>query len=151
MIVVQYHVGEISDKRQACIDQLRASLPATVGYEMIREPIKLIEHSKAMFLSETVRRDSGLARLQLLLENPDRIWIDTDVTVNKWPEFTGTDLYGGSCPACVMYLKSSIDKVPKILEEFAKRNLLCLHHWLYGLKYSTIPESCFNHLKLGGL
>jgi len=150
IIVCQYHIGEINAARQACIEQLKANLPYNVKYEMIREPVKIISHRAALKPSETIRRDSCLVRLLLLQENPDRLWIDTDVKINSWPDFIEgkTYLYGGSCPAAIMYLKGAVTKIQQIIEEFAQTNLMCPHHWLYNLDHIKIPENCFNHLKL---
>ena len=147
--VCQYHVGEISVRRQACIDQLKANLPLDWGYEMIREPLKLVEHQCAMKPEETIRRDSTLARLQLLAEDPHRLWIDTDIMINSVPEiYEGkTYIYGGSCPACVM---CGIERIEELIRDFAESHLLCIHHWLYQRNHVFIPETCFTHLKLAG-
>jgi hypothetical protein len=153
--ICQWHVGEICQARQACIDQLRANLPENVGYELIRDPVPVMEHHKALEPSQTIRRDSGLVRLTLLMENPDRMWLDTDMKINEWPviEENKTYIYGGSCPAAALYLKGTpIDKIKQILEEFAKTNLMCLHCLLYGLPGNIrIPVKSFEHLLLKGV
>ena len=152
MTVCQYHVGAIGAVRQACINQVRTNLPVGVGYELIAESVQIIPHHRALIDSQTIRRTSGLVRLTLLMQDPNRIWIDTDIKIRSWPDLKENQTYlaGGSCPACFLKFDNRLDpaRIQKIIEEFAKTDLMCPHHWLYALPHELIPESCFEHFKL---
>jgi hypothetical protein len=146
MIVTQYHVGEITPARQECLDQLRLSIPNGIGYEMITQPINIPDYPG----EHSLRRDSGFARLMLLKENPNRMWIDTDVKCIQWPEIEEGKpfIYQGRCPASVMYLKGC-ETIDTMLSEFLKTTFLCMHYLLFRyVKYTFIPMECFNHLQL---
>lgn len=147
MIIVQYHIGEIRGERQNCVQQLKASLPENIKYELITKEIKIPEYKG----KKSIRKDSGFVRLILLKENPDRIWVDTDITCNKWPliEEGKPHIYGGKCSASIMYLKG-FNNIDLLIKEFQKSYYLCMHYLLYKrVKFSLIPADNFNHLQLG--
>jgi hypothetical protein len=136
----------------ACINQLRTNLPVCVGYELVTDTVLVIDHHPALVDSQSIRRDSGFVRLTLLRDDPNRLWIDTDVKLISWPEIEEgiPHIFAGSCPAAILYLGGLLkERIDKILNEFAKTDLMCIHHWLYALDpHKMIPESCFEHLKL---
>jgi hypothetical protein len=146
MIVTQYHIGEIPFKRQVCLDQLRESIPKGIEYEFITQPIQVPEYKG----EKSLRRDSGFARLMLLKENPNRMWIDTDVKCVQWPEIEEgkPHIYAGRCSASVMYLKGC-NTIDIMISEFLKTTFLCMHWLLYKyVKFNLIPAGCFDHLQL---
>jgi hypothetical protein len=148
--VCKYHIGEITTERQACIDQLRSGLPDNVGYELITTKIETMPHRPPLIKEHTVRRDAGLVRLKLLKENPDRMWIDTDVKINYWPDLVEGKTYFGKkcCPSSIMYLKGAVDSIYNIMTEFAKSWQLCSHRWLIKLPHELISDDAFEHLYL---
>jgi hypothetical protein len=150
IIVCQYHIGEITVERQECIDQLRSNLPGSVGYELITTKLETMPHRAPLLKEHTVRRDAGLVRLKLLKENPDRMWLDTDVKINYWPDLIEGETYLSKkyCPTSIMYLKGAVDYIDSIMVDFAKSWEHCTHKWIAKIPHEIIPDDAFEHLNL---
>jgi len=131
------------------MDQLQSMIPrqSDYAYELVRTEIPT---PKAVF-SNQVKRNSRWAQLQLLLENPNRMWFDCDITCNEWPVLEDKDYcYGGKCSTSILRIieRDKIEKLIKLYE--ADRGIRCPHNYLpNGLE--PIDIKYFKHYRLSTL
>lgn len=155
MEVVQYFEGKVPNIYQYCIDDVKRNLPFYVSYNFID---KMPEKYKCApdGYPLPVRRYTVAQRLELLIENPQRMWVDTDVLVHRWPSFQYLPgkpyIFNKTCSVSIIYCNGCPEIIKDVLGEFNKnKGWLCACKIIEGMKdkFYEFPNGCFQHLQLG--
>jgi len=142
-----------SDKIPECykffMDKIKNDKPQNVQYKLITKFPQNFDLSKF----SDIRFASSLFRLQYLRDNPDSIWMDSDIIITKWFDFNPELSYLFKGPyECVMYIShNDRELVSEIINNFSvfdKRHMSSLLA-KYKHRFQIIPEGYFKHLAIG--
>lgn len=147
----------IKQKYWECIDQVISYKPTEVGYELIRH------HPFKVDKTNDCRYESDLVRLNLAIENPNMVWLDSDITIKEWfnPPNNGKPYFFSQGPyplECVFYVNGNIQFFKNLLNIYYNYKQFQTLGWIcsaimtfYPNDFCLIPEGYFNHCNYKGL
>lgn len=146
MKIIQAFKKPIPKLYRMCINQVKSVIPDGVGYTLLNEDFSRVNESFSF-----QRRI-----FELLVEDPDRFWIDADMLIPEWFDFDFEPgkpyVYGGSCAISAIYANGCADVIDRVL--LSKMNDNKCSHW--NIKnaideFNIIPRDSILHLHLGSL
>jgi hypothetical protein len=157
--IIQYFRGEIPETHKKASLSIQEKKPVEYGYVF---ETKLLEH---ILETSNPREDADKFRLDWMLKNPNDIWMDSDVSCDKW--FTlvdnGKPWFSHVWGYPDIWIMAPMGHV-KILLELQKLIILPGHgtastwcNWLNGHRdeINLIPNGYFRHkqfnVKVGAL
>ena len=120
MKIIQYHKGDIKPLYKRCMEQIVYNKPKDIGYKL------LTDHKYIVDKTDDIRYESDLVRLNLAIDNPDMVWIDSDVEIINW--YTPVDNRPcffnilASPDICVFYVNGATEFFKNLLMIYERDN-----------------------------
>jgi len=157
--IVQYMNPDIDIKKsyQDCMDQVKSNKPIDVQYELIRNHSYKTDH-----LLHDCRYESDLFRLHYAVDNPNMVWLDSDIKIREW--FTPKDNKAyffnvmGFPLECAFYVNGQTELFKQLLDLYYSSDRFKHIGWIRSAltsmdnqNWKLIPVDCFEHLYFRGL
>ena len=108
-------------------------LPPGVDYELLKE-----DPYNCVIYNDDPRSPSEEIRVRLAIDNPDMVWLDSDIAIKEWPDFSKKGkpffmgLQGWFAGEYGFYVNGCIDFFKDILDEYHHKCTNRDNYWLQG-------------------
>ena len=157
MKIIQYMKGDKEIYKQCMLKGVQERLPLDVEYEVLTEdPYNCELHN------DDPRSPSEEIRVRLAIDNPDMVWLDTDIAIRTWPDMSqkGKPYFihtGSRMGEFAFYVNGCCDFFKSLLEDFVQREQIKDNYWLLRAinrrknEVFSIPSYHFIHCAFSSL